>query len=198
MLRYMGSFTDEIIADRMNRKDVIEQKLHKIHSTYNGKLIVAEWPPEEITVDTISQFIDMMKRTKNWKPDVVIIDYLDLMLSRNASDNKDEYLRQGKTATQLCGLAKTQNVLILSATQTNRDGLNGEAELIGLNKTAQSFGKMMPIDYCVTINQTEDEHNLALPQFRLYIAKNRKGPSLQQVKIRVNYKSMRCTPQDFV
>lgn len=198
MLRYMGSFTDEIIADRMNRKSEIEQKLHRARASTNGKLIIAEWPPEEITVDTIAQFIDMMKRTKNWKPDVVIIDYLDLMLSRNASDNKDEYLRQGKTATQLCGLAKTQQVLILSATQTNRDGLNGEAELIGLNKTAQSFGKMMPIDYCVTINQTEDEHNLALPQFRLYIAKNRKGPSLQQVKIRVNYKTMRCTPQDFV
>lgn len=198
MLRYMGAFTDEIIADRDNRKEDIEQKLQKLYNSTSGRLIIAEWPPEEITVDTVAQYIDMLKRTKNWKPDVVIIDYLDLMLSRNQSDNKDEYLRQGKTATQLCGLAKTQNVLVLSATQTNRDGLNGDAELIGLNKTAQSFGKMMPIDYCVTINQTEEEHNMDIPQFRLWIAKNRKGPSLKQVRIRVNYKTMRCTQQDFV
>jgi len=198
MLRYMGAFTDEIIIDRMAKKEVIQQKLNKLRQSTNGRLVLTEWGPEEITVDTIAQFIDLKKRTENWKPDVIIVDYLDLMLSRNASDNTDEYLRQGKTSTQLCGLAKSQNALVMSATQTNRDGLNGDAELLGLNKVSQSFGKAMPIDYCVTINQTEDEHKLDIPQFRLWIAKNRKGPSHQQVRVKVNYKTMRCTPQDFV
>lgn len=198
MLRYMGSFTDEIIAARFEKQDVIQQKLEKLRNSTNGRLIVTEWAPEEINVDTITQFIDVKKRTENWKPDMIIIDYLDLMLSRNASDNKDEYLRQAKTSTQLCGLAKNLDVLVMSATQTNRDGLNGEAELIGLNKVSQSFGKAMPIDYCVTINQTEDEHKMDIPQFRLWIVKNRKGPSHQQVRIRVNYKTMRCAPEDFI
>lgn len=198
MLRYMGAFTDEIIAGRFEKKEIIQQKLDKIQSSTDGRLVIAEWGPEEITTDTITQFIEVRKRTKGWKPDVIIVDYLDLMLSRNESDNKDEYLRQGKTSTQLCGLAKSQNALVMSATQTNRDGLNGESELIGLNKVSQSFGKAMPIDYCVTINQTEEEHKLDIPIFRLWIVKNRKGPSHQQVRIRVNYKTMRCTPQDFI
>jgi replicative DNA helicase len=203
MERYMGSLTEEKISSKHHKRDVIEQKLLKAKSSTNGDLIVVSFPPDEISVDTIRQLIDYLKRTKSWKPDVLIVDYLELMVSRNSSDNKEEWMRQKKVSTQLCGLAKTENILIFTATQTNRDGLNGSkekqdnGELIGLNKVSESYGKLMPVDYCVSINQNQDEYNQEIPIYRLYIIKNRNGQKEQTIRVRVNYSNMVVKQEDF-
>lgn len=208
MERYMGSITEEKISSRNERREIIEQKLARAKSSTSGDLIVASYPPDEISVDTIRQLIDYLKRSKNWKPDVLIIDYLELMVSRNPGDNKEEWMRQKKVSTQLCGLAKTEDVLIFTATQTNRDGLNGAkhdkqdaggggGELIGLNKVSESYGKLMPVDYCVSINQNQDEYNQDIPIYRLYIIKNRNGQKEQTVRVKVNYSNMSVKQEDF-
>jgi len=200
MQRYMGSFTDENIKTRMDRRDAIEQKLYKLKNSTTGNLYVVEFPPDEINVDTIHQTIDVLKRTKNWKPDVVIIDYLELMLSKSPHDNKEDYVKQKRVATQIRGLASKEDVLVFTATQTNRDGLGGnrnnvdkatiESGVIDMNKVAESYGKLMPVDYLVSINQTPEEYNRDIPIARCYIAKNRNGPKFKTVRIRINYNSM--------
>lgn len=194
MERYMGSFTNEEIVNKIEKRAVIEQKLIKAKESTNGDLIIADFPPEEITTDTIRQLIDVLKRTHNWKPDVVIVDYMELMLSCNSYDNKEDYIRQKRVANQLCNLAKNEDVLVVTATQTNRDGLNGKngndgnEHVLNLNKVAESYGKMMAIDYCVTINQTEAEYNEGIA--RMFIAKNRNGQINRLIRARVNFKTM--------
>ena len=58
-----------------------------------------------------------------------------------------------------------------------------------MDKVAESFGKLMPLDYVISINQTEDERmdNRA----RLYIEKNRNGPKSKMVPITINYKTQK-------
>ncbi|MEM3000681.1 MAG: DnaB-like helicase C-terminal domain-containing protein [Candidatus Nitrosocaldus sp.] len=203
MERYMGAFTDEIIDDRFNNQQRIEEKLHKIRMSDNtGDLIIAEFGPDEISVDTLYHLIDIQKRHRNWKPDVLIVDYLELMLSRNPSDNQDDYIRQRQVATQLCGLAKKENVLVFTGTQTNRSGLNGghkkdDDGLIGLDKGGESYAKFKPVDYVVSINLFNDDPN-SMPIAQLWIAKNRHGPDKRAVRAKVNFKTMCIRADDFV
>lgn len=209
MQRYMGAMTNEVINTRFDRRGDIEQKLYRIKADTKGSLLIVEFPPEEITVDTLHQLVDMLKRTKGWCPDVVIIDYLELMMSRSSYDNKEDYVRQKRVATQIRGFARKENVLVFSATQTNRDGAGGGnsqgggggggaeggGRVLDLNKVAESYGKTMPTDYVVSINQAPDEYNQEFPMLRFYIAKNRNGPKFKTVRARVNYKTM-CVKQE--
>jgi replicative DNA helicase len=157
-------------------------------NTYNKKIYFHEWAPEECSVDHIYQLLASLKRTHGWKPDVIVIDYMDLMLSRRDSYNSDDYNRQKHVATELRGLAKKENVLLFTATQTNRSGMDDA--LIDLNKKAESFGSNFALDYVISLNQSIDERTQVPAQLRMFIAKNRNGPKHETITCEINYSNM--------
>jgi archaellum biogenesis ATPase FlaH len=168
-----------------------------------GELVIYELPPDECSVNDIYGIIETNRKTKGWEPKVVVLDYLELMNSRHSHNNDEgDYTRQKSVATEMRGLAKNEKVLVYSATQTNRGGVkngggaqgaNGkpaEAVHIDLDKAAESFGKAMPVDYVVSLNQTEDEYRMEPAIIRLWIAKNRNGPKFVPITTNVFYKRM--------
>jgi replicative DNA helicase len=195
-LRYAGVFSKIAIRERFNLEASVRARLEKERTSYDGDIIIYEYPPDEISVDNIYQLIKWLKRVKGWVPDIVVIDYLELMISRNNEYNKDEYKKQKKVSTEIRGLAKNEDVLIITATQTNRDTTKKDskfnkdegAQAIDLNRIAESYGKSMPTDYIVSINQTPEEYNHG--RVRFYVAKNRNGPKFKTVAALVDYKTM--------
>ena len=196
-VRMLGVLTNKPIDER--RFDAQSEMMSIVNkwrkSGELGDLVIHEFPPDEISVDNIYALIDNLKRTHSWVPDVVIIDYLELMISRRATDNKDDYLRQKSITTQVRGLSQNANVLVFTATQTNRGG--NDVAVIELTKIAESYGKTMPVDYLISINQTNEERQDAngmpasIAPARLYIAKNRNGKNSVTVPVEINYATMR-------
>lgn len=194
--RYYGVFSKMPISTRFHNKDRSINLLGKLHKTYGADLAIYEFPPDDISVDTIMALIDHLNKSRGWKPDVIAIDYLELMLSRNEYFNRDDYARQKKVATEIRMLAKKTQCYVISATQTNRnnDKSSGESDPIDVNRVAESYGKMMPVDYVVSINQTRMEYSDETPRLRLYIAKNRNGPKFKTLTITVDYSTMIMEP----
>jgi replicative DNA helicase len=179
----------------------------------NGDLVIYELPPDECSVNDVYGIIETNRKTKGWIPKIVVLDYLELMLSRHSHNNDEgDYTRQKSVATEMRGLAKNENVLVYSATQTNRMGVKGGNQgnnqgggaqaapaHIDLDKAAESFGKAMPVDYVVSLNQTEDEYRRGdvaknIPSvIRLWIAKNRNGPKFVSITTNVFYDKMEIT-----
>jgi replicative DNA helicase len=199
-LRYCGAMTNVEVHKRFEEKQKIKMQLEKLKATFGERLAIYEFPPDEINVDHIQQLLSQLRRQKGWNADVLVIDYLDLMVSRRASENASDYTKQKAVATQVRGLARNEKVLIFTATQTNREekGKPGQQQagnanggLIDLNRVAESYGKMMPLDYVVTANQSRDEYNTDRPQLRLFIAKNRNGPKFKTITVSINYKTFR-------
>lgn len=173
-----------------------------------GDIVIYQLPPDECSVEHIYSIIDTNEKMNGWKPDVVVLDYLDLMMSRNSSMNDSSYDRQKSVSTEVRGLARNADVLVYTATQTNRSGAkddnrgggpNQEAAgpgQIGLDKMAESFGKSMPVDYVISLNQTEAEYNAARlnpghpATIRFWIAKNRNGAKAQSITTNVWYDRM--------
>ena len=117
------------------------------------------------------------------------------MMSRRSYYNKDDYIRQKRVSTELRGLASNEDVLLFTATQTNRElGKKGKGDtdggggVIDVNRVAESYGKMMPSDYVVSLNQSPDEYKEG--RLRFYIAKNRNGPKFKTISAKVNYETM--------
>lgn len=197
--RVVGNITDIRIKDRMQRKDDIMKQLEAFKRNFDGDLAIFPFPADEISVDEIYQLITFLRKQKAWNPDIVCVDYLELMVSRHDYSNDEDYKRQKSISTELRSLAQKENVLVFTATQTNREGMvngkdggQGGEGSIDLNKISESYGKAMPIDYCVSINQTQQEYNMKpLSRARLYIAKNRNGAKHKTIPISLNYETMR-------
>lgn len=171
-----------------------------------GKIAIMEFEADSISINEIKQSIDYLRKTKNWSPDVVIIDYLELMVPRESvggeHENK-EYLRQKKVATEVRALAQSENVLVITATQGNRKSVSQDGEKeenMGLEKLSNSYDKAMPMDYVISINQTSNEKRISLSnqsmgKFRFFIEKNRHGPDGKVVHATVDYSTMLVTEE---
>lgn len=187
-MRCMASMANVPLNQITGHKEMVKRVAKSLQETYHKRFYIYEWPPDECSVDHIYALLANLKRTEGWKPDVIIIDYMDLMVSRVKKYNDKEYDRQKHVATEIRGLAKNENVLVFTATQTNRGGM--DSELVDLNKTAESFGKQFALDYVVSLNQSIDERNQDPAQLRFFIAKNRNGPKHQTITCEINYNTM--------
>lgn len=190
-MRCLGAATGVPLASIVDHKDLIRRKIKTMERTYKKKFAIYEWPPDECSVNHIYALLDNLKRTKGWKPDVIILDYMDLMVSRVPEYNKKDYDRQKHVANEIRGLAKNENVLVFTATQTNRGGATGEEAVADLNKVAESFAKQFSMDYIVSLNQSDsDRKAVPHPRIRFFIAKNRNGPKHAQVECEIEYDKM--------
>jgi hypothetical protein len=188
-MRCLGAATDVPLNDLAAHRDYVKRTIDTIRKTYGKRLVIYEWSPDECSVAHIYALLDNLARQEGWRPDVVVLDYMDLMISRNPSYNKDDYTRQKHVANEIRGLARNENMLVYTATQTNRSGSGGE-ELADLNKAAESFAKQFALDYVVSLNQSRTERCSNPPRIRFFVAKNRNGPKGDTVTCAINYDTM--------
>ncbi len=177
------------ISQISDKQDYIRRTMTTMQKSYKKRLLIHELPPDECSVNHIYSLMASLKHSEGWKPEVVILDYMDLMNSRNPHYNKDDYTRQKHVANEIRGLAKNEGVLVFTATQTNRSGASGE-EVVDMTKAAESFGKQFALDYVVSLNQTRAQRSMPIPQLGMYIAKNRNGPRNQMITCEINYDIM--------
>jgi replicative DNA helicase len=187
-LRAIGTTTGIKMDEINDHQDMIRRIMNQLKHSLNKRLLIHEMAPDECSVNHIYALIDSLKRKENWRPDVVILDYMDLMISRNPSYNKDDYTRQKHVATEIRGLAKNENVLVFTATQTNRSGASEETA--DLTKAAESFGKQFALDYVISLNQNNQERTANPPRMRMFVAKNRNGPKHDTISCEINYETM--------
>lgn len=187
-MRCLGVASGTKLHDIANHKDYITRLIRQMQNTYQKRFAIFEWSPEECSVANIYALLDHLRKVESFRPDVIVIDYLDLMISRNDRYNSDDYTRQKHVSNEIRGLARNENVLVFTATQTNRTATTGE--VVDLNKAAESFAKQFALDYVVSLNQTNSERKASPPRIRLYIAKNRNGPRAESIQCTIDYDTM--------
>ena len=153
-----------------DKRDVLKERLETISSHVGklGSLKIKEFPTKRADVNTIRAYIAQLKNYENFTPDVIVIDYLELL----STDAKfAEYQAQERLAQELRGLASETNSLLWTATQTNREGK--KVNLITDTELADSYGKTRVCDLVISINQTEEEFDGG--KARVYVIKSRNG-----------------------
>jgi len=120
-----------------------------------GDLIIREFPASSVSVTTFRTLLADLKRTRTFVPDVVIVDYLNLCgaASLRKSSKADMYQTVGTIAAELRGFATEQNVVLWTATQTNRSG-SKSAEL-ELEHTSESYAVNSTADLILGLSQDE-------------------------------------------
>lgn len=181
-------------------KQLVKEKLTNHCTSYpNSGFELIELNPDESNCNDIVAIVNKMTR-KGFKPDVLIIDYLELLRGNHEEDNKSGWEKQGAVSTQLRGLAKKLDCLVLTATQANRAGakVGGTDENLDGTHLADSYKKMMAMDFLVSIKtklDTDSTLNQMLTKVEcdLFIAKNRHGQSGVKINCTLDYTRMKFT-----
>ena len=141
-------------------KKIYSKKLENLKSTTKGKLIVKEYPTATANVNHFRALLDELWMKKQFKPDIIFIDYLNICASarlKNGS-NVNSYSYIKAIAEELRGMAVERSVPIFSATQVNRGGFNNTD--VGLEDTSESFGLPATADFMIALISTEELEEL--------------------------------------
>lgn len=133
-------------------------------------LVLTSLVAERISVATIRGYVGMMER-ESGPVDVIVVDYGDLLES--SSHHEKHHLKLGDVFEGLRRMGKLHNCLVVTATQTNREGL--EQEILSLKKIAEGFIKAWPAALFLALCQTPGEMAMTPPRCRLAILKNKRG-----------------------
>ena len=160
---------EEKIAERIDAnllnvpvKDITElpeviftSKVQEISRKTKGKLIIKEYPTASAHVGHFKALLSDLKLKKDFKPDIIFIDYLNICASaryKGAIVNSYTYVKA--IAEELRGLAVECNVPIVSATQTTRSGYgNSDPDL---TDTSESFGLPATADFMFALISTDE------------------------------------------
>lgn len=164
-LRYDALLTGIPVQNLKYHKDDVKAVIEKTP----GKLIVKYWPTKTASVNTIRSHIDKCV-LRDIKPDIIIIDYADLLKSVKVNEKRHAELEM--LYEDIRGLAGELEVPVWTASQTNRTGL--EEDFIGAEKIAESYGKIMVSDFVISLARRP--HDKVAGTANWHVIKNRFGP----------------------
>ena len=169
-IRYDSNFCGISSTDVPNEREYVIGTYDKIRAgTKFGRLMIKEYPTNTASVVTLRSHIEKLSVTKDFKPDLIIVDYADIMRSTRQYDSLRHELKL--VYEELRGLAMELGIPIWTASQSNRDSVNNE--VVGLDNISESYGKAMVCDFIVTLSRKPLSKANGLGN--LFVAKNRLG-----------------------
>ena len=142
-------------------KDMFGKKVAQIANKSHGQLVIKEYPTGAAHVGHFRALMKELQLKKNFKPDIVFIDYLNIcassrMKGMGGAINSYSYIKA--IAEEIRGLAVEFNVPIISATQTTRSGYSNSD--VGLEDTSESFGLPATADLMFALISNEELEGL--------------------------------------
>ena len=141
-------------------KTIFEKKVNKLREKTQGKLIIKEYPTASAHVGHFRSLLSELKLKKNFIPDIIFIDYLNICASSRyrTAVNVNSYNYVNAIAEELRGLAVEFDVPIFSATQTTRSGFTSTDP--DLTDTSESFGLPATADLMIALISSDELEEL--------------------------------------
>jgi replicative DNA helicase len=183
-----GRFTGLRFKNQRKRPSLLDPKARRRLTTRAKtfgqkfqRILVKQFPTSALSTDGLYGYLEMLELEEGFSPDVVIVDYADLMKIDVANMRIDT----GRVYKDLRGLAVDHNLAVVTASQSNRQG--EDAKILTMKNFAEDYSKAAISDNIVSYNQTKEEKELGLA--RLFVVKARDEASGQTVLITQAYAS---------
>lgn len=138
----------------MMKKESFMSKVNELKKKSAGNLKVREYPTSAATSRHVSSLMKDLRLRHDFKPDIICVDYLNIMQSsRYSASSNNSYTIVKAIAEELRGIAVQNKAAVWTATQMNRDGIgNTDADL---TNTSDSIGSTFTADYVVAAMTSE-------------------------------------------
>jgi hypothetical protein len=118
--------------------------------------------------------------TLGYKPDLIIIDYVDLLRSRSKSSERKDQIDD--VYTSIKGLARQLKTPIWTVSQVNRTG--SKDDIIEADKIAGSYDKIMIADFAMSLSRKRGDKLAGTG--RIHVIKNRFGSDGMTFAAKIN------------
>jgi replicative DNA helicase len=163
-LRYDACFTGVPVNTIRDFKDRVQNTITDLP----GNLIIKEYSPGKASMSTLEAHIKKCIE-QDFKPDLIIIDYVDLLRSKRTNSERKEEIDDIYLSTK--GLAREMKIPIWSVSQVNRSG--AKDDIIEGDKAAGSYDKIMITDISISLSRKKEDKVAGTGRF--HIMKNRYG-----------------------
>lgn len=162
--RYDAAFSETPIEKLESDRNNLNEVINKLP----GTLIIKEYSPGRASISTIEAHIQKCTDLGT-KPDLIIIDYVDLLKSKRKSVDKKDEIDDVYTASK--GLARELKVPVWTVSQVNRAG--AKDDIIEGDKAAGSYDKIMIADFALSLSRKRQDKVSGTGRF--HVMKNRYG-----------------------
>lgn len=132
------------------------KRLKTIQEHTTGEVFIKSYPPLKSNVITYNNFMRELELKENFKPDVVLVDYIGIVASStlpiSAMQNSNLYM--GQVSKELRAFAVEHDVALWSAHQLNREGMK-EIE-IEMTHSGGSIDITKDSDFIMSLSQPEE------------------------------------------
>ena len=181
----IATLIPQITLGQDSGQKLLRQRHSIFKKTLNkADLRIKEFPTGMANINSIRSYLNQLQSYEDFEPDVVILDYMELL--RPLRDGMSEYEGQQRIAEELRGMAVEKDILLWTATQTNRAGRS--ANIITDEHLGDSYGKFRVVDLAISLNQDEEEFDEGL--MRTYVMKARNGKARFLIPMSVNYNTL--------
>ena len=173
--RYDATFTGLKVQELGLHRQEVNEMIEKL----KGKLIIKEFSMGKASIASIESHIQKMTDLGT-RPDLIIIDYVDLLKSKRKSIDRKDEIDDIYISTK--ALARDLKLPIWTVSQVNRAG--AKDDVIEGDKAAGSYNKVMIADFAMSLSRKRlDKMN---GTGRAHIMKNRYGGDGMTYPMKIN------------
>ena len=167
---YVGLRYDTIVSGQpTGNLQYYKEEVLKAIGKLKGDLIIKYYPTRTASVNTITAHLQQCE-LDGIKPDLVIVDYADIMKSTEHFNEKRHQI--GHIYEELRGMAGEFEIPVWTASQANRSSL--EEDVIGADKVSEDYSKVMTADFVMSMSRKVEDKIANTGRF--HVIKNRFGP----------------------
>jgi len=163
----------------LHERLIIPHLQKELSKFFQFQLVLKEFPTGTLSVDRLNAYLDNLESYHNFTPDIILLDYLDLMDIDAAKLRID----LGQTAVALRGIAGERKIAMVTVAQTNKSAEG--RKLLTRKFLAEDFSKVRVADNLITYTQARSERKQGIA--RLFIDKARNAPDGSTIGITQNY-----------
>ena len=177
---YVGKRYDAIFSGiEVDKLHLHRKEVDEVVGKVKGKVIIKEYPPKRASFDTIEAHLQQLEHQNDFKPDLIIIDYLDYMRTRSRKDRKDEI---DDVYVAAKAFAKEKGMPVISPSQANRTAAKND--IIEGDNAAGSYDKIMIGDIILSLARKRKDKIEGTGNW--HIMKNRYGADGMTFRSRIN------------
>ncbi len=148
---------------------------------HNHQFKLATYPNETLTMHEINSLLNLWERQEEFIPDVIIIDYADILAPDQDSTRLDGRAQINKIWQRLRKLSQEKQCLLITATQAAASSYGKET--ITLSDFSEDKRKYAHTTAVYSLNQTDEEKKIGIMRLGELVIRESEFDRTRQVKV---------------
>jgi len=149
---------------------LVKEQMEALKKIGKANIWIECMPRFSASMGDIERKLDNLEMMHNFIPDVLLIDYADILKSDDPDMKGIE--KEDEIWMSLAKIASERKILVVAPTQLNKESLN--AKQIKSSHTAKWVGKLGHVDAMLALNQTEAEKDIGLMRISIIEHRHKK------------------------